>query len=255
MLDKKNIRYFRGSVNNVLDRFLKASKQFNGNIIVRITGDCPLIDVKIVDKVINNYVNNKVDYSSNVNPPTFPNGLDVEVFSLALLEKYKSKISSTFDKEHVTAYFRKNKKIKKINFSSKINYSNLSVTLDDYDDFKKIMIIFIFFKKKKINYQSLIKYLNKNSANFKEIKNRNDFVDLGIGQKLWKKAKSIIHGGNMLISKRSEFFLPELWPSYYSKSKGCHLWDLENNKLLDMALMGVGTNILGYSYSNVDKQE
>ena len=72
------------------------------------------------------------------------------------------------------------------------------------------------------------------------------------GQKLWKKAKHIIPGGNMLLSKRPEMFLSEAWPSYFSKSKGCEVWDLDGNKFIDMSIMGIGTNILGYGNEEVD---
>ena len=72
------------------------------------------------------------------------------------------------------------------------------------------------------------------------------------GQKLWKKAKNIIPGGNMLLSKRPEMFLPKAWPSYFSKSKGCEVWDLDGNKYIDMSIMGLGTNILGYGNEEVD---
>ncbi len=75
---------------------------------------------------------------------------------------------------------------------------------------------------------------------------------MGKGQDFWKRAKKVIPGGNMLLSKRAEIFLPEMWPSYFSKAKGCHIWDLDGNKLLDMNLMGVGTNILGYGNNQVD---
>tara|TARA_B100000900_G_C20572416_1_gene713831 strand:- start:402 stop:1709 length:1308 start_codon:yes stop_codon:yes gene_type:complete len=73
------------------------------------------------------------------------------------------------------------------------------------------------------------------------------------GQKLYKKAKKLIPGGTMLFSKRPEMFLPENWPSYFSKTRGCNVWDLDGNKLTDMTLMGVGTNSLGYSNKIVDK--
>ena len=71
------------------------------------------------------------------------------------------------------------------------------------------------------------------------------------GQKLWKKAKKIIPGGNMLLSKRGEIFLPELWPSYFSEAKGCNIWDLMGINFF-MNLMGVGTNLLGYGNDEVD---
>ncbi len=73
------------------------------------------------------------------------------------------------------------------------------------------------------------------------------------GQKLYKKAKKLIPGGTMLLSKRPEMFLPENWPSYFSKAKGCEVWDLDNNKYFDMCIMGIGTNTLGYGNKEVDE--
>ena len=72
------------------------------------------------------------------------------------------------------------------------------------------------------------------------------------GQNLYKKAKRIIPGGTMLLSKRPELFLPENWPSYFSKIKGCQVWDLDNNEYTDMSIMGIGTNTLGYGNDEVD---
>tara|TARA_B100000963_G_scaffold359506_1_gene387032 strand:+ start:8561 stop:9862 length:1302 start_codon:yes stop_codon:yes gene_type:complete len=72
------------------------------------------------------------------------------------------------------------------------------------------------------------------------------------GQKLYKKAKKIIPGGTMLLSKRPEMFLPDNWPSYFSKSKGCYVWDLDSKKYADMSIMGIGTNTLGYGHDEVD---
>ena len=73
------------------------------------------------------------------------------------------------------------------------------------------------------------------------------------GQKLWDKAKNIIPGGNMLLSKRAEMFLPKQWPAYFSKAKGCKVWDLDGNEYADMSIMGIGTNILGYGHPEVDE--
>jgi glutamate-1-semialdehyde aminotransferase len=72
------------------------------------------------------------------------------------------------------------------------------------------------------------------------------------GQELYKKAKTLIPGGTMLLSKRPEMFLPDNWPSYFSKAKGCKIWDLDNQELLDMTIMGIGTNTLGYGHDAVD---
>lgn len=73
------------------------------------------------------------------------------------------------------------------------------------------------------------------------------------GQKLWKKANKVIPGGNGLISKRPERYVPDTWPTYFSKAKGAFVWDLDGNKFIDMAQNGIGSAILGYADSDVDR--
>ncbi|MBU2892938.1 aminotransferase class III-fold pyridoxal phosphate-dependent enzyme [Colwellia sp. D2M02] len=73
------------------------------------------------------------------------------------------------------------------------------------------------------------------------------------GAKLWQKAKEIIPGGNQLLSKRAEMFLPDFWPAYYKKAKGCEIWDLDDNHYIDMSIMGIGTCVLGYAHPEVSE--
>jgi glutamate-1-semialdehyde 2,1-aminomutase len=75
---------------------------------------------------------------------------------------------------------------------------------------------------------------------------------MGKGQELYKKAKTLIPGGTMLLSKRPEMFLPEQWPAYFSKAKGCKVWDLDGKEYIDVSIMGIGTNVLGYGHDEVD---
>lgn len=75
---------------------------------------------------------------------------------------------------------------------------------------------------------------------------------MGKGQELYKKAKQLIPGGTMLLSKRPEMFLPEQWPAYFSKAKGCKVWDLDGKEYIDVSIMGIGTNTLGYGHEEVD---
>lgn len=77
-------------------------------------------------------------------------------------------------------------------------------------------------------------------------------INMGKGQNLYEKAKRLIPGGTMLLSKRPEMFLPDYWPSYYSEAKGCIIKDLDGKDLIDMSIMGIGTNTLGYGNENVD---
>lgn len=82
---------------------------------------------------------------------------------------------------------------------------------------------------------------------------QNNGSRFGTGQELWKRAKQLIPGGNMLLSKRAEMFLPEQWPAYFSKAKGCRVWDLDGREYIDMCIMGIGTNTLGYGHPEVDE--
>ena len=76
---------------------------------------------------------------------------------------------------------------------------------------------------------------------------------MNTGQNLYKRAKEIIPGGNQLLSKRPEMFLPEKWPAYYKKAKGIEVWDLDDNKYFDMTIMAIGTSSLGYANPAVSK--
>lgn len=79
-----------------------------------------------------------------------------------------------------------------------------------------------------------------------------DKIEIGKGQNLYKEAKKVIPGGTQLLSKRPEMFLPDLWPAYYSKAKGCKVWDLDGKEYTDVSYMGIGANVLGYANDEVD---
>ena len=87
LCEQEGIPCFRGSEDDVLDRYYQAAKWIGANVIVRITADCPLIDPYVVDDVVKHYVDGDYDYVSNTAPPTFPDGLDIEVFSFEALER------------------------------------------------------------------------------------------------------------------------------------------------------------------------
>ena len=96
---------------NVLDRFYKASKLSNSDFVVRITADCPLMDPKLVDKLVSIAEKKNYDYVSNVNPPTYPDGLDISVISTEVLEEAWRLAKTKFDKEHIVTYIHRNKTI------------------------------------------------------------------------------------------------------------------------------------------------
>lgn len=247
---------YRGSEFDVLARFYNAGVNYNAKSIVRITGDCPLVDSSIVDNIINLFEEKELDYCSNVIPPTFPDGLDVEVFSMEALEDAHKNATKHNQREHVTTYMIENSFFSKENFFYNVNYSNERWTVDEKEDFNVIKnIIEYFHPDLDFSFEDVIDLLNKNPQIFSDNKHlkRNEGIKMNSGQKLYKRAKKVIPGGTMLLSKRPEMFLPNLWPSYYSKAKGCNIWDLDNRKYIDMSIMGIGTNILGYANDEIDE--
>jgi len=137
-LKKYKVSLFQGSKLNVLDRYFKAAKKFKANVIIRITSDCPFSDPKLIDKFLEIFLKFKYDYFSNVNPPTFPDGFDIEIFNFKSLKFAWENANSNYDKEHVTPYLKKSNKINRGNFSLKQDYSKLRVTLDNQNDLKLI---------------------------------------------------------------------------------------------------------------------
>ncbi len=127
---------YRGSEDDVLDRFYQTAKFFGLTDIVRITGDCPLFDWQICDEVINFYLQNKFDYVSNVRPPTFPDGLDIEIFSFKALEKAWESAKLKSEREHVTPYIANHPEFFKIGnlIRNGNDLSELRLTLDEPKD-------------------------------------------------------------------------------------------------------------------------
>ncbi len=247
---------YRGSENDVLDRYVQAARLANADVVVRITGDCPLVDPALVDEAIRLFKTSQADYFSNVSPPTFPDGLDIEVFTAQALEKAARETALPFDREHVTPYLRTNSQYRQAGLQHDDDLSGLRWTVDESADYEVMSRVFDHFSPD-IHFgwaqvlqlqrsQPEIFHINKNLL-------RNQGSIMGTGQKLWKRAKQVIPGGNMLLSKRAEMFLPDQWPAYFSKAKGCKVWDLDGKEYIDMSIMGIGTNTLGYGHSEVDE--
>ena len=137
--NENKLEYFRGQSKDVLDRYYKCAKKFHFPIIVRITSDNPLIDPKIVDNVIEKFLDTKCDYMSTEYPKTFPLGFAVEVFSFEALEKSWNEARLPSEREHVTPYMIKSKTLfKHSNYSHSENLSHIRCTVDTDFDFRLI---------------------------------------------------------------------------------------------------------------------
>ena len=142
--EQYNVDYYRGSEEDVLARYYEASQQFGGEVIVRLTSDCPIIDPSIIDKTIKYYINNLpyYDYVSNTIERTYPRGLDTEVFSKKALENTYLKANLERDREHVTAYMYSNPDNFSIGFITNAqDFGKHRWTVDTFEDFQLIELI------------------------------------------------------------------------------------------------------------------
>lgn len=133
---------FRGSEEDVLDRYYQAAVRFRGTALVRITADCPLVDRQMVDQVIERFQKYNFDYVCNFDPPTYPDGLDVGVFTFRCLEMTWQKATKPEDREHVSLYTRNSGEFKIDNVVSRIDLSNERWTVDREEDFILVKTIF-----------------------------------------------------------------------------------------------------------------
>ncbi len=137
LCDKLGIDYYRGSEDDVLLRVLNAHKKFHSDIIVELTGDCPLIDAEIIDQIISCYLKNNFDYVSNSHVRSYPDGFDVQVFSTNLLDEISKKTKDAYDRENVSSYFYRTDEfnIHGVIASKELFWPDLRVTLDDKGDY------------------------------------------------------------------------------------------------------------------------
>lgn len=140
---KYNFEFFRGSEEDVLDRYYKTAAFYNADIIVRITSDCPLIDYRVVDKVIKAFIENKVGAASNTAERTFPRGLDTEVISFGALKKCWEETKNPYQREHVTPYiYEKPDLFGLFSFKNDVDLSYLRWTVDEKDDMEFVKKVY-----------------------------------------------------------------------------------------------------------------
>ena len=181
------IECFRGSEEDVLNRYYECAKKFKVDTIVRLTADCPLIDSTVIDLVLNTYLKNSYDFVANTSPPkgfTYPEGMDVEVFSFKILDSAEKAAKKPSDREHVTHYFWNSPKL----FSTfrcelSKDLSGYRITVDYKEDF--VVVSNIIKSLYKINpffsMQDIINFLDNNP----HIKALNSGIEPNLG---WKSS-------------------------------------------------------------------
>ena len=160
--NKCEINYFIGSTNDVLDRYYNCALKFKADPIIRITADCPLIDPILISEMLKFYQSHNFDYVSNTLQRTFPDGLDVEIFSFSSLKKAHKMAKS--EREHVTPYIRNNKaKFRLFNYKNKKNLSSYRWTVDEKSDLKFVRTIYLKLRPNMIfNFKDVLGVIKNN---------------------------------------------------------------------------------------------
>ena len=168
---KKNIPYFRGSENDVLSRYKMVADKTHADVIIRLTSDTPILHSTIIDKVVQTYINNNYDYVSNCFPlpRTYPDGVNVEVFSKKILDEMHNNAKKPSEREHVTLFlvFKPEKyKIFRVDYDRDI--SKYRFNLDYKLDYKLLKTIFekLYFKNPNFTMEDVIKLLEENPSIF-----------------------------------------------------------------------------------------
>ncbi len=159
---RTHIDVYRGSQDDVLDRYYQAASHFTGSTIVRITADCPLVDPQVVDRVVEAYQDGPYDYVTNVFPRTYPEGLDVEVLSFSALARIRLEAREPYDREHVTSYLRKHSKLFRIgNVLHPVDLSGMHWSVDYPEDLQFVRAVYDGIKLLPFGLAEVLELLNE----------------------------------------------------------------------------------------------
>ena len=268
-----SIPVVRGSGDNVLSRFYKAAKKIRADVIVRITGDNPLLDPAVIDRVIREYLKGGCDCATNSIIRTYPDGLDIEVFSFEALKKAWRNAQSRIEKEHVTPYIKNSGHFRVKNVTNEKGDLSLNFrwTVDEPRDLEFARAVYKhLYSKGKIFYMKDVLDLLKRHPEIQKINSSiptnegyyKSFIKeppvkprrISIKRSLIfkKRAKAVIPLCSQTFSKAPTQFVQNVAPVFLEKGKDSHVWDVDGNEFVDYS-MALAPVILGYNYPAVTK--
>jgi glutamate-1-semialdehyde aminotransferase/spore coat polysaccharide biosynthesis protein SpsF (cytidylyltransferase family) len=267
----EEVQYFRGSENDVLDRFYRTARANSADIAVRITADCPLIDPAVIDKVVARFQLGDCDYVSNTFRYTYPDGLDTEVFSFAALEQAWREAKKPSEREHVTPYLRTEKfRTANVESESPVALGKFRWTVDHPADLEFVRRIYEEFSGNgHFGYQDIFHLLRErpelatiqaetitNEGYYKSLyqqANRGAAPKRPLvkSQEWLERAKQVIPGCAQTFSKGYTQYVQGVAPVFLQRGKGCRVWDVDGNEYIDY-VQGLLPNILGYAHDEVN---
>ncbi|MBI3475467.1 MAG: aminotransferase class III-fold pyridoxal phosphate-dependent enzyme [Acidobacteria bacterium] len=268
---EEEVACFRGSEDDVLDRFYEAAKENGADVVVRITADCPLIDAGVIDRVIECFQRGDCDYASNALRYTYPDGLDTEVFSMAALKQAWREASKQSEREHVTPYLRAGK-FRVVNVANDLPLEKSQRwTVDHPADMDFIRGVYSTFGgKTDFRYEDVMQILKERpelaATQTETITNEGYYRTLyqqakaGAAPKLrrtksqdWlERSKKVIPGCAQTFSKGYTQYVQGVAPIFLEHGEGCRAWDVDGNSYIDY-VQGLLPNILGYAHPEVNR--
>ena len=268
----EGIDHYRGSQHDVLDRFYRAATHFSADTVVRITGDCPLIDPEVVDKVIDSYLDGDHDYVTNTLRYTYPDGLDVEVFSSTALERAWREAGSPRDREHVVPYFKYSGLFRIANVENEVDLSqrNHRWTVDEPRDLEFVRNVYDRLGRSDGTPFGMAEVLEMLSDNPEQQRINEDIVrnegafrsltqeaplpaqerSLVRSEELKARAERLIPTLAQTFSKGPTQFVQGVAPVFLERGDGSHVWDVDGNEYIDY-INALGPIILGHNYPAV----
>lgn len=264
-------RVFRGSEQDVLSRYVATSRAMNADFIVRITGDCPLHSPDTIDEVVNQFLAAGVEYASNTNPYSRPDGQDVEIFSRNALELAEQFACDGPDREHVTPWMRKNLKLSKLNVQHNGSASEaLRWSVDHSDDLNFAHLVWECLDRHGLgpfNFEEIMAAVKESGAiQGGAIINEGFYLSilntatneaahpLNLDKSSYwlERADKVIPGGAQTYSKSWRHHIRGVTPIFLDKGKGSVVTDVDGNEYVDL-IQGLLPNILGYANDEVDR--
>jgi glutamate-1-semialdehyde 2,1-aminomutase/spore coat polysaccharide biosynthesis protein SpsF len=268
---KEQVACFRGSEDDVLDRFCGAAKEYGADVVVRITADCPLIDPGVIDRVIERFQRGDCDYVSNALRYTYPDGLDTEVFSVAALQQAGREAKKPSEREHVTPYLRSGK-FRTVNVENEVPLEKSQRwTVDHPADLEFVRGVYsAFCGRTDFRYQEVMQLLKERpelaATQTEAITNEGYYrslyrqakagaapkLRLAKSQEWFARSKKVIPSCAQTFSKGYTQYVQGVAPLFLEHGEGCHVWDVDGNQYIDY-VQGLLPNILGYAHPDVNR--
>jgi glutamate-1-semialdehyde 2,1-aminomutase/spore coat polysaccharide biosynthesis protein SpsF len=270
--NREGIACFRGNEDDVLDRFYQGAREFKADTVVRITADCPLIDPTIIDKVIQQYQTGNYDYVTNTLRYTYPDGLDVEVFSFNALVQAWNEATTRTQREHVTPYIRTSGRfrIAGVENEEDLFQQGHRWTVDEPRDLDFVRKVYkhLYDENKVFLMQDILRLLGVQPElrliNRNKIRNEGYYLSIAREHSVMEptqrkldqtkayleRARRLIPSQTQTFSKGPTQFVQGVSPVFLQRGKGSHVWDVDGNEYIDY-ITALGPVILGYNYSAV----